>query len=54
MKISRANIATSIGGVLGVAFASLLYPQDARLAVIIGAFVGAIIASLAFSDEEYL
>ena len=50
MKMSRASIAASIGGVIGVAFASLLYPQDARIAVILGAAIGAMLGALMFKD----
>jgi uncharacterized protein YqgC (DUF456 family) len=52
MKISKASIAASIGGVVGVALGSLLFPQESRLSVILGAFIGAIVAALLFGEDQ--
>ena len=51
MKMSRASIAASIGGVVGVALGSLLFPAEAKLAVIIGASIGAMLGALAFREN---
>lgn len=51
MKMSRSSIAASIGGVAGVALASLLFPAESRLAVIIGAFIGAMLGALVFRGD---
>ena len=46
MKMSRGSLAASIGGAVGVAIASLLFPAEARLAVIMGAAIGAMLGAL--------
>ena len=46
MKMSRQSVSASIGGAVGVAIASLLFPAEARLAVIMGAAIGAMLGAL--------
>lgn len=46
MKLNGQTLAASIGGVVGVAIGSLLFPAEARLAVILGAAIGAMLGAL--------